>query len=74
MHKESANDESFNFINFISSTISMWTQHVPQGLPISISICALETLLHESNLVNYESMVYVYCWMMEEHRPIVIDY
>ena len=73
IQKESARDERFNFFKFISPTISTWAQSVPQGMPNFISYRTLEDL-RGSELVSYESMVYVYGWMMEEHQPIDIDY
>jgi len=70
MWKESTRDESFNFFKFISHTINTWEQRVPQDMSNSISTCILKNLLHESKPMNYESMVYVYGWIMEEHQPI----
>ena len=54
-------------------TISTWTKRVLQGMPNSISNRTLEDL-HESEPMNYGSMMYVYGWMMEKHQPIGIDY
>ena len=71
--KESARDKSFNFFKFISPTINMWVQHVLQGMSNPISTRTLEDLLHGSESMNYESMMYMYDWMMEEHQPIDID-
>jgi len=42
-------------------------------MPNFISNRTLEDL-HESEPMNYGSMMYVYGWMMEKHQPIGIDY
>jgi len=36
LQKKSAQDDSFEFFEFISPTISTWVQCVPQGMPNSI--------------------------------------
>jgi len=72
--KENAQDDNSKFFEFISPTISMWVQSITQVMPNFISNRILEDLLFESKPMNYESMVYVYGWMIEEHQPIGIDY
>jgi len=64
MRKECAIYESFNFFKFISPTISTWVQHVMQGMLYPISARTLKDLLHGSKPMNYESMTYVYGWIM----------
>jgi len=74
MWKESAKNENFNFFKLISPTFSTWAQFVPQYRLNFISNHTLEDLLRASKSMTYESMMYVYGWMMEEHQPIGIDY
>jgi len=42
-------------------------------MPNLISTHTLEDL-HGSKSMNYESMEYVYSWMIEENQPLGIDY
>jgi len=74
LQEENAQDKSFQFFKFISPTISTWVQHVLQGKLNFIPTHTLEDLLHGSKPMNFESMVYVHGWIMEEHKPIDIDY
>jgi len=73
LQKENAQDNSSKFFELISHTISTWVQCVPQDMSNSISNRTLKDLLRSKSM-NYESMVYVYDWMMEEHQPIGNDY
>ena len=59
LQKENAQDDSSKFCEFISPTISMWVQRVPQGMPNFISNRTLKDLLG-SKPINYESTIYVY--------------
>ena len=72
--KVSARDENFKFFKFISPAVSTWVQHILHGMTSSISNYTLKNLLHGGKPMKYESIVYVYGWMMEEHQPIGIDY
>jgi len=78
LRKKSAKDVRSKFFKFISPTISTcsstWVQHVLQNMLNSISTRTLEDLLHGNKPMKYESMMYVYTWMMEEHQPFGIDY
>ena len=68
--KKSAKDDNSKFFKSISPTISTWVQHVLQSMPSSISSHTLEDFLHGSKPMNYESMMYMYGWIIEAHQPI----
>ena len=70
MRKESVRYESIKFFKSISLTISTCVQRVLHGMPSFIFHHTLEDFLHGGEPMKYESVVYMYGWIMEEHQPI----
>ena len=66
MRKKSAKDENSRFLKSVSPTISAWVQRVLQEMSNPLSNRTLKNLLRGSESMNYENIMYIYGWIMED--------